>query len=384
MLKRTLWILGLFLALPLQAAPLPVLVWDQYFDEAPWANFLNLPDSGRLGNTFAFDPEYQAPDSGKNKTNIHGLKVAFTLLYGLPEVVVHRAHDGFLPWQGARTCSLTEDAHIQVALAKAGYPAIPNCRAAAIEGVRKLSNFLREKGIRVVNISHGSYYSRYRDASLPGLQQQYPKVALADLEKYIYQNFLALGEVVEGLFAENQDVVFVLAAGNYGVQVNQKLQTSWGAGEVPLPTRYGSYAGIYENVIATAASYDGKKLSDTSNFGADVVDFAKFVGEQNPDVFMTPETPYLHNGRMVAQDFFTGTSAAAAETSRLYARAILQETGRLVLTPRFLKHFSQQVATRLPDLRGKVVSAGLLEDTVFLAELAKLSQADVDRIGSAD
>jgi hypothetical protein len=355
-----------------EAKTLNVLVWDQYFDPADPA-WPEEPGLAKLGDIFAWDPDYANPGSGRHKPSMHGLEVAYIMAKDFPEVIVHRAHDAFLPWQDPLVCVLAKDKAFEQELTKHGYAQPANCEANAAKRIAEFKTFMEQNHILLVNMSHGTFYENYVLHNPILLHQKYPLADYAIVQRYVYLNFTAMSDVIETIFRDNPNVLFVVAAGNNSEQLDHEVIRQWhepgdqdrpGPPVVRVPTYFGSFAARYDNVIAVASSYDGQHLAESSNYSATGVDFAKLVG--------TFEVPDFNAKR----SRFNGTSAAAAETSRLLERALLNYGDKLELTPHLLKSLSRQVAAKnlVPGLAGKLVVDGILFDNALMDALEKASQ----------
>jgi hypothetical protein len=211
-------------------------------------------------------------------------------------------------------------------------------------------------------MSHGTYYDSYNVHNPLILHKKYKDIDYKLIQKFIYYNFMQIGELITPLIRDNPDVLFVVASGNSSGSVDREKYLPWDSSEprqeYPIPTWFGSFAGIYDNVICVAATYDGERLTGSSNTGLSV-DFAKFVG-----TFSVPGDK--------GWSPFTGTSSAAAETSRLMEQVMLKYGDKLPITPAYLKALTRRVATPKKSMKNQVFSGGMLEDQAVFTELDRL------------
>lgn len=348
-------------ALPAFGSPnkkLNVLVWDWYFDPATLA----LDNTcGQLGDEFDWDPAFQSSYSGKKYPRRHGMWTTYALIKDFPRVVVHRAYDGFFPWQDPEVCDLTKDGEFAAKLRDHGLPPLPNCRAEMIQRIRDFNRFIREHDIRIVNISHGTYFDRYVQNNPIRMQYKFEKkIDLLAIHKFLYENFMSLHDLIAPIFRENPQTLFVTAAGNNSSDANNRIYPLWDPPDKDshayfAPTYFGSFSKEFDNVVNVTSTMDGKTLEEISNWGKFDVDFVKRV-----DQFLIPSTKNASGWEV-----YDSTSGAAAQTSRLYIRALLKYGDNPVFTPRVIKELSLKAVAPVEEFAEKIRSGGVLEDEKF-------------------
>lgn len=332
-----------FTAKAASVASVPVLIWDEYFRSAELERHAGLKP-GQLGSEFSWSG--RTPDEVKS---LHGLQAAYLVVKDQAFVKIFSAHGPALPWQDPEICALTADRELNDELRRLGYDEIPDCRAKAHEAILRLTEFLRSNGIRIVNMSHGTYFERYVSRNPDLLAAKYPKVDSDVIQRFLYRNFLAIGEVAGELFELNPNVLFVAAAGNYSDDVDRDLPMKWSE-ENPrwyyVPTMYASLTDKYANLIAVASTSDGEKLSPGSNYGKSKVAFAVKVGD-----IKVP-------GSGSEWTTLGGTSEAAALTTRILSKYIV-EVGRPVSALELKDHALKAVEPR-PSMANTLISGGIL------------------------
>jgi len=314
-------------AAPVQAhdGRVNVVVWDRYFN--PTHPSLHVPGNGTIGESLALEPH-----GTTTQTSTHGRDVTLTIVRARPFVTVFPVYDLF-PWQDPEICLLVPHP------AFAGK--LPACRQAAEEGMERLNRFIKQHHIRLVNISHGTYYPRYIQQNPALLKNAFPEVSQEHIDVMLWQNFLAIGNIFEIVVKANPEVLFVVAAGsNY----NGDIDTH--------PAWYGNLSKKYDNVFTVTSTFDDRIVENAINWGKESVDVVINV-----------------SGHRVPRDagepaFFTGSSAAVAVAVGMFSAAIQQFGNRLTLTPALLKSVGRTVAaghTTHPYFRDKVVSGGSSE-----------------------
>jgi hypothetical protein len=336
-------------AAPVQAhdGRVNVVVWDRYFN--PTHPSLHVPGNGTIGESLALEPH-----GTTTQTSTHGRDVTLTIVRARPFVTVFPVSDLF-PWQDPEICLLVPHP------AFAGK--LPACRQAAEEGMERLNRFIKQHHIRLVNISHGTYYPRYIQQNPALLKNAFPEVSQEHIDAMLWQNFLAIGNIFEIVVKANPEVLFVVAAGsNY----NGDIDTH--------PAWYGNLSKKYDNVFTVTSTFDDRIVENAINWGKESVDVVINV-----------------SGHRVPRDagepaFFTGSSAAVAVAVGMFSAAIQQFGNRLTLTPALLKSVGRTVAaehTTHPYFRDKVVSGGVLRESELLAHLAKLAHQKEPALSSA-
>jgi streptogramin lyase len=340
----------LFMASITYAKTVDVLVWDRPFDrQSPlWPRESN---QGQWGNSFHFLSHSPLPKPTDSNA-WHGMQVSWVLMKDSPFVRLHFAGDAFLPWQDPEKCRLTEDLEFQHEALKQGHVPLPDCRADAIAGVQRLSRFIRENHVKVVNMSHGVYYDNYILHNPYLIADHFKNVEMDIIQRFLYRNFLAIGDLVENLFRENPDVLFVVAAGNNGDEVDREWFLKWSEDhpkKYPIPTLYAAYTRKYANVISVASTYDGERLAGGSNYGLSVL-LAKHIGTfpvPSPDGWIS----------------FGGTSAAAAEISRAIAQKLQRDDQDWSAAD--LKRAVSESLTIKPAMAGQTLTGGIFDQAKF-------------------
>lgn len=327
-----------------QASPMDVLVWDEYFPPSDLEK-LNSIQPEQVGAEFSWK------ETTPVRRSPHGLQAAYVIASGQPYVRIHRAYGPALPWQDPEICALTTDQELNQELKRQGYSPIPDCRAEAYEAIERMTAFIQKNHIRLVNMSHGTYFDRYVSRNPDLLAAKYPNVDIDLIQKFLYRNFMAIGDVVGQLFAKNPTVLFVAAAGNYADDVDRDLPMKWSEDNPHwyyVPTMYGSLTDKHENLIAVSSTYTGQKLSDGTNYGKTKVAFAKIVGEMKvPD----------GEGQWTT---FGGTSEAAAQTTRIFAEIL--ETAIRPISNLELKELAFKSVDIQESMVDKLMTGGVLNN----------------------
>lgn len=348
-----------------------VAVWDSFFNTASVEQVRKYFDGSRngvLAGSFFWDQATEKQDEGLEEDSVgnksHGFKTSFVIADGQPFVRIHPVFNEYLPWQDPEKCRLVEMAGFDDGL--------PDCRDAAERGISRLSGFLRDNSIKVLNLSGGTYYPNYalhgnRDA----LRGRFPGQSPESVDKFLLSNFMAIGGYVNRLISENPQVLFVFAAGNEpNLDVDQQKFPDWDErhpGQAGLPIWYASIAEKHSNSIAvTSGSPDVDPANSAflqDSYGRKSVSFAvRNTGVTVPDGSGT--------------EIFRGTSSSAAKMSKLFARAIYLYS-RHTVDPRLLKEVAQASVDRFEALKPLLVTGGVLNEKLLFANLAR-------KLGSPD
>ena len=347
------------------AKKVPVLVWDTYFNQASplWPK---EPNQGSWGETFLF-----SADVADRPFKVHGLQIAYVIQKENPGVIVHKAHSPAIPGQDPEYCSLVEDNEFRTELESHGYAPLEDCRSRAHDGINALIRFIQKNQIEIVNMSHGIYFDHYVLRNPELIRKKFPAVNEEKLQKFLYKNFIAIGELVKEVFAKNPGTIFVLAAGNNDDEVDRDLFPKWYEDPqkpYPFPTLFSNFTSQFENVISLASSYDGEKIAPGSNYGKKNVFLAKKIG-----AFSVPD----EKGNFI---LFGGTSAAAAETSRMLS-FFLQKFGNQ-FSPGEIKKLLAETAKPLHDKPWRATTAGLVDEAAFFqaAQSKGISKLPVEKM----
>jgi hypothetical protein len=306
--------------------PIAIAAWDRSFDRGDPS--LSLPQNGKVGESMNLLPTASATDA-----NPHGRYIASILTENRPYVSVFPVMGLFSEWQDPELCLLINEP------AFAGK--LPSCRAAAEDGMRRISQFIKASGARYFNISWGTYFPWYMKSNPRLLRERFPDIKLDLIKSALRRNFDAINELFATVVADNPQTLFVAAAGSYDGDNDFP----------PTPCAYGNLSTRFDNFIAVTATEDGELIEENSNIGVKSVDYAVLNGGL---------TVLGEIGKRIA---FGGTSAAPPLNIRAFAD-VEWLTGRM-RSPREIKALARASVRHVDNFAKMVATSGIFDEELY-------------------
>lgn len=357
--KHIIFFVSLILPLKIFAlTKTQILVWDNYFDHnsnvlAP--HFLKE----NFGNIYSIDPD-KVEENKSHTKGIHGAQVSYLIAKDNPNTILHRAYNSGFPWQDPEKCSLVTDNELNQEMEKHGYSNIPDCIEKAKKSIDDFSAFIKKNKIKIVNISHGVFFETSYNINNPYLlKNSYPLVEIDYFFRFVYKNFIELKKLVATLFEQNNDVLFIVAAGNNSYDIDSLLYLKGFESSklYPVPTLYASLTNDFDNVISVGSSYDGKKLANESNYGPNLLIAHNILGVTSID----------SKGSISP---FEGTSAAAADVTRIVSKYLSKYQAQ-DLTPKQIKDIVIDSVEKSLKLKNLVSTEGFFSEEKFAINIQK-------------